>query len=207
MSGSLSASSSSPPRTPRGLARHSAAAASALASTCTACRPLVAALVSETVQLRSELEVATAASNLEALSSLDLDAHGGFSASGTVVPRAVRQRVAPATLSDGTVLSSMRPEELAAMREVFALMDDDADGRISREDLVHFHAKLGEPLTDEEARDAVFSIGAGHDTISFDELATYWAGTHPVLRRGYVEEGFEGEALIAERRKKREWYR
>jgi hypothetical protein len=71
----------------------------------------------------------------------------------------------------------------------------------------HRHAKLGEPITDDEAREAVNIVGSGNGTISFTDLARYWDGSHPALAKGYVEDGIRPEALNVERERRRNWYR
>lgn len=40
------------------------------------------------------------------------------------------------------------------------------------QDLAKLHAKMGEPITDEEARDAVAVIGQGAAVITFDDFAS-----------------------------------
>ncbi len=69
------------------------------------------------------------------------------------------------------------------------------------------HAKLGEPITEDEAREAVHIVGSGTGSISFEDLARYWDGTHPALAKGYVEDGVRPEALNIERERRRTWYR
>ena len=89
------------------------------------------------------------------------------------------------------------------MRAIFDLFDEDRDGRISVADLAKLHAKLGEPLTPAEARDAVDVVGKGAATISFDDLARYWDGSHPALAKGAVEDGVRPDELTREREARR----
>jgi len=72
--------------------------------------------------------------------------------------------------------------EMHAMRAIFGLFDRDGSGTISAADLRALHQKLGEPITEEEAKDAVRDIGQGRDVITFDDFVMYWDGTHPSLR-------------------------
>lgn len=63
---------------------------------------------------------------------------------------------------------------------------------------------MGEPITDEEARDAVATIGQGDAVITFDDFASYWDGTHPSLRK--AAHASSAAAAQAERERKRQWY-
>jgi hypothetical protein len=65
--------------------------------------------------------------------------------------------------------------ELAAMRAIFDLFDRDGTGSINAAELLRLHAKLGEPISEEEAADAVKEIGAGKGVITFEvSLAWRW---------------------------------
>jgi hypothetical protein len=74
-------------------------------------------------------------------------------------------------------------EELAAMRALFSLFDKDGDGLIGVEDLRALHRRLGEPISEQEAHDAVELISQGSkgaaacgDGVTFDAWLSY-AGT------------------------------
>ena len=60
-------------------------------------------------------------------------------------------------------------DELVAMRKVFALFDSSGHGIIDARDLQALHQKLGEPITDDEAKEAVEQISRGRDVITFEQ--------------------------------------
>ncbi len=95
------------------------------------------------------------------------------------------------------------PDELAAMKSYFQLFDSDGDGKITCGDLRALHAKLGEPISEGEAADAVAMIGgeASSSAIDFNSFLAYWDGTHPSLRKAA-----DASAEAAERERKRAWY-
>ena len=84
-------------------------------------------------------------------------------------------------LPDGSMVQ-IAPEEVAAMRSLFAVFDSDHDGAIGVEDLRALHHKLGEPITEEEALDAIDTIGM-RGSISFEAFVQYWDGSHPSLQK------------------------
>jgi inorganic pyrophosphatase len=153
-----------------------------------------------------------------ALDHAPLTLDGGTAASTSpLLGSALRRphRHLTSVLPDGREVE-IAPHELAAMRSIFALFDEDGDGRISREDLRALHAKLGEPITEDEARDAIAILsrteGGGDGdpgaaspktmTVSFESFAAYWSGSHPSLRFN----ASSVEAVQAERERKRRWY-
>jgi inorganic pyrophosphatase len=97
--------------------------------------------------------------------------------------------------------------EQVAMRAIYDIFDADKKGWIDVRDLAGLHAKLGEPISDEEARLAVDTISRGGSKISFEDFSRYWDGSHPALTKGYYEEGVGADALDLEREKRRGWYR
>ena len=127
-------------------------------------------------------------------------AGAGAGADGSFTELAPAELALPAS-------ATISNHEMAAMRAIFDLFDEDRDGRISVADLAKLHAKLGEPLTPAEARDAVDVVGKGAATISFDDLARYWDGSHPALAKGAVEDGVRPDELTREREARRTWYR
>lgn len=68
------------------------------------------------------------------------------------------------------------------MRSIFDLFDTEGKGVISAKELKQLHVKLGEPITDEEADDAVRDIGQGLEYITFESFCLYWDGVHPSQR-------------------------
>lgn len=64
------------------------------------------------------------------------------------------------------------------MRSVFSLFDPDGTGTINASDLRRLHDKLGEPISEEEARDAVAMLAHGADRVSFADFLAFWDGTH-----------------------------
>lgn len=68
------------------------------------------------------------------------------------------------------------------MRAIFGLFDVDGTGSISAKELRALHQKLGEPITAEEAAEAVTDIGGGRGYIDFESFCLYWDGVHPSQR-------------------------
>lgn len=64
------------------------------------------------------------------------------------------------------------------MRSVFSLFDPEGTGTINASDLRRLHDKLGEPISEEEARDAVAMLAHGADRVSFADFLAFWDGTH-----------------------------
>jgi inorganic pyrophosphatase len=73
-------------------------------------------------------------------------------------------------------------------------------------DLQALHARMGEPVTDLEAADAIRTINrSGGNAITFEDFASYWQDSHPSLRK--VWNAAEPSAIDAERQRKRDRYR
>ena len=89
------------------------------------------------------------------------------------------QRLHTSTGEDVTISR----QDLQQIRAIFDLFDQDKSGYITATELQKVHARLGEPLTDDEARDAIVAMlgrytspyaGAGRSGITFDEFLVYW---------------------------------
>ena len=78
------------------------------------------------------------------------------------------------------------------MRAIYCLFDKDNTG-VSAGELRALHEKLGEPITEEEAAEAVRDIGGGRDAIDFESFCLYWDGVHP-SQRGSSSGGASGGA-------------
>jgi inorganic pyrophosphatase len=72
--------------------------------------------------------------------------------------------------------------ELASMRAIFNLFDRDGSNTISADDLRALHQKLGEPLSEEEAKEVIKDFGHGKGSLSFEDFIGLWEGTHFTLR-------------------------
>jgi hypothetical protein len=101
--------------------------------------------------------------------------------------------------------------EMAAMKAIFDLFDCDGTGSINARELQALHVKLGEPITDLEAKEAVEDIAGGNDAIDFEHFCLYWDGTHPSQRTAPADEAKSTEFGVAtknpeERVRKRQWY-
>ena len=71
------------------------------------------------------------------------------------------------------------PSELDSIRQIFDFFDKDKSGSISLVELKDVHAKLGEPLTDEEAALALKTIATQSDgKLSFEEFLSWWRVDH-----------------------------
>lgn len=73
---------------------------------------------------------------------------------------------------------ALTEEELAAMHATFSLFAG-SSGTVKAADLQHLHQALGEPLSDEEAREAVAIMAGGRDAADFDAFVDYWVSTGP----------------------------
>lgn len=108
-------------------------------------------LVKELKQCKAELAAATAAKHAPALRR---------------------------TLSTPKSAVPLTDEELAAMHATFSLFAGDS-GAVKAADLQRLHQALGEPLSDEEAREAVAIMAGGREAADFDAFLNYWASTGP----------------------------
>lgn len=73
-------------------------------------------------------------------------------------------------------ISSMERETL---RAVFDSFDRDGDGWIEVKELMTLHQRLGEPLTEEEAQQAMNELDPdGHGAAGFDEFLLWWHKSH-----------------------------
>ena len=86
------------------------------------------------------------------------------------------------TLESSGAVVRLSADELAAMKQIFALFDTDGSGTINAHDLQALHQKLGEPITDKEAAEMVEQIAQGRDSISFENFVQLWDGSHPSQR-------------------------
>lgn len=167
---------------------------------CADCAPLVAQLQQEKAELLTEVEALQAQiqSLLHVPSSPTLRP-----GAGPPLPHTHRQS---SVLPDGTEVF-IAEDELAAMAKIFTLFDKDADGLIDAADLAALHARLGEPVDDSEAREAVATISRTGDAtkITFSDFASYWDGSHPSLRKARATG--EAAAVDAERLRRRQHYR
>jgi len=100
--------------------------------------------------------------------------------------------------------SNLRHAEELAMKEKFDLFAN-SEGTISASDLSKLHIKLGDPLNEGEAEEAVRYIG-NSGMMNFSGFISYWWGVHGALQRGFSEDGVSMEELSAERDKKRQRY-
>jgi inorganic pyrophosphatase len=94
------------------------------------------------------------------------------------------------------------------MRSLFNVFDKDGDGKIGEGDLRALHARLGEPISEEEARGAVEMIGQGLGAVTFADFAAFWDGSHVSLKKQLLlDEGVASpDVLQAERAKRRAHY-
>ena len=110
--------------------------------------------------------------------------------------------------SAASVASSSRNLRLAeerAMRTAFFELTGGAP-TIGAAELSSLHRKLGEPLTEAEAREAMAALGEG-GRLTFAAFVSYWWGCHGVLQRGYSEGGVTDPTVLArERERKRQRY-
>lgn len=86
-------------------------------------------------------------------------------------------------LSRGVNLTSPQEdvpaEDVAMLKQVFAIADDDGSGEISLEQLKQLHIVLGEPLTDEEAKRAFKAMDSNRSgTVSFDDFLAWYTLAH-----------------------------
>lgn len=95
---------------------------------------------------------------------------------GTEIIREMRARRG-SVLDDGTQLN-IEPREMERMRAIFELFDHQGNGFISETDLVALHAKLGEPITTEDAKEAISHIQPHNGKIDFNSFMKWWNEDH-----------------------------
>jgi len=140
-------------------------------------------------------------------------APSSLAAAAAEVPASAAAAVAHAHRRSTSLLPDGRqllisPDELAGMRSLFNVFDKDGDGKIGEEDLRALHARLGEPISEDEARGAVEMIGQGLGAVTFADFAAFWDGSHVSLQKQMlIEEGAASpNVLQAERAKRRAHY-
>jgi Ca2+-binding EF-hand superfamily protein len=83
-----------------------------------------------------------------------------------------------ASLIDGTLLHGTE-EELADLRRIFDLFDTNRNGNFTALELQALHARLGEPITAEEASVAIECMTwRGKVSVTFEEFVKYWDREH-----------------------------
>jgi inorganic pyrophosphatase len=133
----------------------------------------------EVATLKAQLAVANeAADAAESSESADLPTPLPVSSTGVSVPAAPPSAAsAPALrrhrgsiLPDGTMVD-VSPAEMRVMHSIFELFDESKTGSIKAKDLVRLHNKLGEPLSEEEAVDAIqFISTATSGAVATDDV-------------------------------------
>ena len=124
-----------------------------------------------------------------------------LSPSSSFVLEGTSSDAVPASASGKAVGMHLRHAEELAMLEKFSLFSN-PEGTISTADLARLHVKLGDPLNDGEAEEAMSHIGQ-NGRITFQGFVAYWFGTHGALQKGYGEAGVSAVDLALEREKKR----
>lgn len=97
---------------------------------------------------------------------------------GTEIIQELRGRRG-SVLDDGTQVN-IEPREMERMRAIFDLFDTQGNGYISEDDLLDLHAKLGEPISSEDAAEAVQFMHSmtGGGTIDFTAFIKWWNEEH-----------------------------
>ncbi|KAH9147186.1 hypothetical protein AeRB84_008685, partial [Aphanomyces euteiches] len=80
-------------------------------------------------------------------------------------------------LEDGTAIA-LEPRELERMKQIFSLFDKDSCGRVSANDLKDLHRRLGEPITDEEANEALAYMSPVDGSVDFISFMKWWNEDH-----------------------------
>ncbi|ETV93681.1 hypothetical protein H310_12448 [Aphanomyces invadans] len=80
-------------------------------------------------------------------------------------------------LDDGTAIA-LEPRELERMKQIFSLFDQDNSGRVNAADLKELHRRLGEPITDEEANEALAFMSPVDGTVDFISFMKWWNEDH-----------------------------
>jgi inorganic pyrophosphatase len=100
------------------------------------------------------------------------------------------------SLPDGTVVS-VRPDEVASMKAVFDMLDENRDGMVMKTELQELHRRLGEHIEEAELDAALKSIEADGDSIDFPTFMRLWQGSFAVFYEDTAE------AAVHESRRKR----
>ncbi|TMW58177.1 hypothetical protein Poli38472_011765 [Pythium oligandrum] len=95
---------------------------------------------------------------------------------GTEIIREMRGRRG-SVLDDGTQVN-IEPREMERMRAIFDLFDTQGNGYISEDDLIDLHAKLGEPISQEDAGEAVRHMQHNDGRIDFNSFIKWWNEDH-----------------------------
>lgn len=80
-------------------------------------------------------------------------------------------------LEDGTAVN-IEPLEMERMRAIFNLFDTQGHGYISATDLIDLHSKLGEPISKEDAAEAIAHMQKNDGQINFDSFIKWWNEDH-----------------------------
>lgn len=88
---------------------------------------------------------------------------------GPGMPSLVPQKT---TLASGEEVN-ITPAEIESMREIFKLFDKTNKGYIDVDDLRALLARLGEPITEEDAKGLLADIGGNTHGIAFDSFIKY----------------------------------
>ncbi|KAF1327288.1 Inorganic pyrophosphatase, partial [Globisporangium splendens] len=80
-------------------------------------------------------------------------------------------------LDDGTQVN-IEPREMERMRAIFELFDHQGNGYISEDDLIDLHAKLGEPISGEDAKEAIAYMHNESGRIDFNSFIKWWNDDH-----------------------------
>jgi Ca2+-binding EF-hand superfamily protein len=92
----------------------------------------------------------------------------------------IKKRRSSVVMRDGRELSiSATPEELAIMKHVFDSFDVEKKGHITVEQITALHMKLGEPLSEAEAKEAFAAMDEeGTGQVRFPQFMKWWQQDH-----------------------------
>ena len=139
--------------------------------------PNVHSMVEELGDLRSEIANLRSELTGYRTSSKELPIDGNKSADPkTEYRKSLRERRG-SVLQDGTFID-IEPNEMAIMRQIFDLFDPEKTGYISCDDLQNLHRKLGEPITLEEAQEALNYINPTSNKVHFQSFLKWWNEDH-----------------------------
>ncbi|OQR86475.1 inorganic pyrophosphatase [Achlya hypogyna] len=80
-------------------------------------------------------------------------------------------------LEDGTPIA-LEPREMERMKQIFSLFDSNGNGSINASDLQKLHARLGEPITDIEAQEALAYMNPIEGSVNFVSFMKWWNEDH-----------------------------